>query len=78
MWAKPQLASGVQVAMARVAVGKVAPSPMPSASRAANRLAKPPVAAVATTTMMPEIPSVARAPNLSPSQPPTSCKNVKG
>ena len=37
-WAKPQLRSGVHTAMARVAVGKVAPSPMPSASRAANRL----------------------------------------
>ena len=50
-WANPQFRSGVQTDMARVAVGKVAPSPMPSISRAANRLARPPtrpVAAVAT------------------------------
>src|SRR5262245_19230583 len=68
-WAKPQLRSGTQTAMARVAVGKVAPSPMPRAGRAANRLASPPiapVAAVAAHTIRPLTQSVRRAPNLSP------------
>src|SRR5262249_43976129 len=46
-WAKPQLCSGTPTAIARVAVGKVAPSPMPRASRAANRLASPPTVPVA-------------------------------
>src|SRR6202051_4412293 len=40
-WAKPQLRSGVHTAIARVAVGKVAPSPLPSASGAGNRLTSP-------------------------------------
>src|SRR5277367_380865 len=59
--AKPQLRSGTHTAIARVAVGKVAPSPIPSASRAANRLASPPtapVAAVAAQTIRPETNSV--------------------
>src|SRR5450432_2110874 len=33
-WAKPRLAGAVQLDMARVAVGKVAPSPTPSSTRA--------------------------------------------
>ena len=77
--AKPQLASGVQIAMARVAVGKAAPSPIPSASRAANNEASPPTApvvAVAAQTISPQTPRVARAPNVSPSQPPTSWNNA--
>src|SRR5262245_4890900 len=58
-WAKPQRASGVHTDMARVAVGNVAPSPIPSASRAANSEASPPtapVAAVAAHTISPQTP----------------------
>src|ERR1700736_489938 len=68
-WAKPQLRSGTHAAIARVAVGKVAPSPIPSASLAANKLASPPtapVAAVAAHTISPLKNSVQRGPNLSP------------
>jgi hypothetical protein len=68
-WAKPQFRSGVHTAMARVAVGKAAPSPTPRASRAPNRLMRPPtapVAAVAMQTIRPLTESVRRAPNLSP------------
>ena len=67
--AKPQLRSGTHTAMARVAVGNVEPSPIPRASRAANRLASPPttpVAAVATHTIRLLTQSVRRGPNLSP------------
>jgi hypothetical protein len=67
--AKPQLRSGIHTDMARVAVGNVAPSPTPNASRAANRLASPPttpVAAVATQTIRLLTQSVRRGPNLSP------------
>src|ERR1700724_1080065 len=45
-WAKPQFRSGVHTAMARVAVGKAAPSPTPRTSRAKNRLMRPPTAPV--------------------------------
>src|SRR6266404_6944245 len=70
-WAKPQLRSGTHAAIARVAVGKVAPSPIPRKSRAANRLASPPtapVAAVAAHTIRPLTKSVRRAPNFASDQ----------
>ena len=39
--AKPRLLAGVQYCIARVAVGKVAPSPKPRATRAMNSVTKP-------------------------------------
>ena len=39
--AKPRLVAGVQYCIARVAVGKVAPSPKPSATRAMNSVTSP-------------------------------------
>src|SRR5262249_43159385 len=80
-WANPQLRSGIHTVMARVAVGNVAPSPTPSARRAANRLASPPttpVAAVATHTMRAQTHSVKRGPNLSPKYPPISWNSAYG
>ncbi len=41
-WANPQLRAGIQSAIARVAVGKAAPSPKPNASRTATSEANPP------------------------------------
>src|ERR1700751_6264107 len=52
-WEEPQLRSGTQTALARVAVGKAAPSPIPRASRAANRLASPPTAPAAAVAAHP-------------------------
>ena len=59
--------------MARVAVGKPNPSPMPSNSRARNSDAMPvarPIQAVATQITRAQRPSVTRGPNLSPTAPP--------
>src|SRR5258708_6241874 len=53
--AKPRLTAGVQYCIARVAVGKVAPSPKPSATRAMNsvsRLFTKPVMMVAAAQIM--------------------------
>ena len=76
-WAKPRLPGAVQFCIARVAVGKVAPSPKPSSTRARNRLISPPtrpVRIVAEAQIMPQTRSVRRAPNLSPTEPPMTWK----
>src|SRR5262245_64550811 len=73
--AKPRLLSGVQYCIARVAVGKVAPSPKPSAKRARNsigRLLTKPVAMVDSAQIMPHQNSVLRGPKVSPTQPPAT------
>src|ERR1019366_10771336 len=74
-WANPQLLFGVQLAMARVAVGKPAPSPNPSASRNRNSDAIP-VTALVKIVDIPTIAqhkaSVRRGPSRSPIQPPIS------
>src|SRR5260221_3230183 len=80
-WAKPNRASGIQLVIARVAVGKAAPSPKPRASRAASSAANPPAAPVSTVaaqTTRPQIPRVRRAPKRLPSQPPTSWNSAQG
>ena len=71
--AKPRLLAGVQYCMARVAVGKVAPSPKPSATRAMNsvdRLVTKPVMMVAAAQIRPHQNRVLRGPKRSPTQPP--------
>jgi hypothetical protein len=73
--AKPQFPAGVQLAMARVAVGKAAPSPKPTARRIAMSDARPPAApvkAVETATMIQQAVKTSQAPNLSATQPPMS------
>src|SRR4249920_1895300 len=73
--AKPQLPRGVQLAMARLAAGKPAPSPKPNARRTAKRDATPltaPVSAGDSATTPQHIASVSLAPRLSPTQPPIS------
>ena len=72
-WAKPRLLGGVQFCIARVAVGNVAPSPKPSATRNAISDTRPtasPVSAVATAQIAPHTSSVLRGPNRSPIRPP--------
>src|ERR1700761_4654467 len=72
-WAKPQRPRGVQADMARVAVGKPKPSPIPSSSRARNSETKPvarPTRAVAKQTTKAQSPSAPRGPSLSPTAPP--------
>ena len=79
--AKPRLPGAVQFCMARVAVGKVAPSPKPSSTRARNRLIKPPtipVRIVAIAQIKPQASRVRRAPNLSPTEPPITWKIAYG
>jgi hypothetical protein len=71
----PRDASEVQFDSARVAAGKVAPSPMPSTRRTANKDPSPRTAAVMTVVIdqaSPQTVSVRRAPNRSANQPPTS------
>jgi hypothetical protein len=71
--AKPRQPARVQLDMARVAVGKVAPSPRPSAMRARMRPQNPlasPVKSVALDQTRPQTPSVRRGPKRSPIQPP--------
>src|SRR5258706_12835588 len=73
----PRFSSGNQSLMARVAVGKVAPSPNPSSSRAQTNAASPltfPVHSVALPQMIGEIVRVLRAPKRSLTQPPTIWK----
>src|SRR5712664_1783863 len=73
--AKPQLRAGVQLDMARVAVGNAAPSPKPNARRNANNETNPPdapVSTVDTPTMAQHSDKVSRGPNLSPTHPPIS------
>ena len=73
--AQPDLPPGSQVDMARVAVGKVAPSPRPSSIRAASRVHRPPtrpVSTVATDQIRPHTIRVRRAPKRSPNQPPST------
>ena len=75
--AKPRLPGAVQFCMARVAVGKVAPSPKPRSTRARNRLMRPPtipVRIVAEAQIRPQTRSVRLAPNLSPTDPPMTWK----
>src|SRR4029077_11408822 len=71
--ANARLLSGTQSAIALVAVGKVAPSPNPSITRANSippRLPTIPVARVATAQMTADRLSARRAPNRSPNHPP--------
>ena len=73
--ANPQLPAGVQLDIARVAVGNAAPSPKPNARRSANSETNPPAAPVSMVdapTMAQQTDSVSRGPNLSPIQPPIS------
>ena len=63
--AKPRLPEGVQYCIARVAVGKVAPSPKPNATRAMNSVTRPltkPVVIVAAAQIMPHQNNVLRGP----------------
>src|SRR6202011_3117584 len=79
--AKPRLLAGVQYCIARVAVGKVAPSPKPSATRAANsvnRLVTKPVAMVAAAQISPHQNRVLRGPKRSPTQPPITWNSKYG
>src|ERR1700689_968381 len=72
-WAKPLLLAGVQYCMARVAVGKVAPSPKPSATLAMNnvsRLVTKPVTIVEAAQIRPHQNKVLRGPKRSPTHPP--------
>ncbi len=72
-WAKPRLPAGVQLCIARVAVGNVAPSPKPSATRkniSDTRPVASPVNAVANAQMAPQMSSVLRGPSRSPTHPP--------
>src|ERR1700693_732385 len=71
----PRDASDVQFDKARLAAGKVAPSPLPSANRTANSEPRPvtaPVTIVVIDQARPETVSVRRAPKRSANQPPTS------
>jgi hypothetical protein len=73
--AVPREASDVQLDKARVAAGRVAPSPMPSTRRTAKSEASPvtaPVTMVVVDHTSPQTVSVRRAPNRSANQPPTS------
>ena len=73
--AEPRDAVEVQLDNARVAAGKVAPSPMPSTKRTAKSDASPPTAPVAIVVIdhaSPQTVSVRRAPKRSAIQPPTS------
>src|SRR5581483_2570892 len=75
--AKPRFAAGVQFDIARVAVGKVAPSPIPRRSRAAKSDQRPPtnpVRMVEPAQIKPERVSVLRGPNLSAMKPPETCR----
>ena len=73
--AVPRASTGVQLESARVAAGKVAPSPMPSTKRTPNSEPSPvtaPVAIVVSDHARPQTVSVRRAPKRSANQPPTS------
>jgi hypothetical protein len=73
--AVPRASSEVHFDSARVAAGKVAPSPMPSTKRTANSEPSPVIAAVAMVVIdhaSPQTVSVRRAPKRSANQPPTS------
>ena len=73
--AVPRDASGVHFESARVAAGKVAPSPMPSTRRTANSETSPvtaPVTIVVSDHARPQTVSVRRAPKRSANQPPIS------
>ena len=75
-WAKPRFSAGNQSASARVAVGKVAPSPRPRMTRQtinAVKLPTRPINMVEPAQMIPQTVSVRRAPNLSLSHPPQTC-----
>ena len=67
--------------MARVAVGKVAPSPKPSITRNRNSEMRPedrPVRIVATAQISPQANSVRRGPKRSPTHPPMIWKTAYG
>ena len=71
--ANPRRSGGVQLCMARVATGNVAPSPTPSSRRTRYSDVSPPtrpVSAVADAQISPQTNSVRRAPQTSPIQPP--------
>src|SRR5438270_13087133 len=76
-WAYPRFAAGTQFDMARVAVGKVAPSPIPRSTRAEKSDHRPvaaPVRIVAPAQITPEMLRVLRGPNRSAIQPPKTCR----
>ncbi len=73
--AQPDLPPGSQVDIAFVASGNVAPSPSPSSTRITSSDPNPPtapVSIVANAHTAPQIVSVHRAPNRSPSHPPAT------
>ena len=73
--ANPHFSAGVQVDIARVAVGKAGPSPKPKAIRAAISDMKPPVSPVSTVeiaAITQQVASTKRAPKRSASHPPKS------
>ena len=72
-WPKPRQPGRVQLDMARVAVGKVAPSPTPSMKRTKMNDQKPPaspVPMVEAAQISPHTHSTRRGPYLSPIRPP--------
>ena len=71
--AKPRRPGAVQLCIARVATGNVAPSPTPSSMRTRKRLVRlpaRPVSIVAADQTTPQTNSVLRGPKRSPIQPP--------
>ena len=71
--AKPRRPTGVQLCIARVATGNVAPSPMPTSRRQKNSDMRPPakpVRIVALAQIRPHRNSVRRGPKRSPIHPP--------
>ncbi len=78
-WTKPRCSLGVQLLMARAAVGKVAPSPTPRMRRTMKSEARPPmkpVAIVVTVQMAAQTARVTRGPKRSPNQPPMIWKTA--
>ena len=86
IWAASTIATGfvtglVTLFIARVAVGKVAPSPKPSATRAVNSVTRPvtkPVMMVAPAQIRPHQNRVRRGPKRSPTQPPITWNSRYG
>src|SRR6266849_1841454 len=76
-WANPRFEAGAQSDNARVAVGKVAPSPSPRTTRArisVVRLPASPVKMVAPAQIIPQKVKVRRAPKRSLNHPPETCR----
>ena len=77
--AQPRRSGEVQLVIARVAVGKVAPSPRPSSARTTSSMTKlwaRPVASVAPDQITAQTVSVRRAPKRSLIQPPPTCRTM--